>query len=40
LDYVSGQDGVRYLTNGQLAQFAHPAEATASAVAATQLGKN
>ena len=40
LDYVSGQDGVRYLTNGQLAQFAHPVEAQANAVPAAQFGKN
>jgi hypothetical protein len=40
MDYVSGRDGVRYLTNGQLAQFAHPAELPANAMPAAQLGKN
>ena len=29
LDYVSGREGVRYLTNGQLTDLAHPAPAAA-----------
>jgi peptidoglycan/xylan/chitin deacetylase (PgdA/CDA1 family) len=38
LDYVAGREGIRYLTNGQLAQFAHLGDA--AAVADVAMGSN
>lgn len=40
LGYVSGRDGVRYLTNGQLAQAAQSAEGPAREMSGAQLGRN
>jgi peptidoglycan/xylan/chitin deacetylase (PgdA/CDA1 family) len=40
LDYVSGREGVRYLTNGQLAQFAQSAEVPVREMSGAQLGRN
>jgi len=40
LDYVSGRDGVRYLTNGQLAQLAISGNVPATAEPVPQLGRN
>jgi peptidoglycan/xylan/chitin deacetylase (PgdA/CDA1 family) len=40
MDYVSGRDGVRYLTNGQLAQFAQSGEAPARELSGAHFGRN
>jgi peptidoglycan-N-acetylglucosamine deacetylase len=40
IDYVSGRPGVRYLTNGELCEFAHSEKAEVVAESASQSGKH